>query len=430
MKTTNRLRALALVVAALLSGCKEDKPQQVTIEFMHSSVEQERQTVIRGLIDRFQKDNPTITVKQVPVEEDAFNTKMITLARSGALPEVIEVSHDYARVMDKESLIDHKAVKALIEKQGEASFYDGVLRIVRTEDGNAYTGVPISAWLQGIWYRKSVLAKAGISEPKNWAQLLDAARKLTKSGDKKYGIALPTAESVMTEQTFSQFALSNHANVFNADGKVTVNSPEMLASLNYYRDLSRYTMPGSNNVMEIKDAFMNETAPMAVYSTYILPAIAQEGSLADLGFVVPTEKSSAVYGVITSLTITTGQKEEETEAAEKFVSFMEQAENTAQWVLMSPGAMLPVTKAVAAHTVYKDNPAIKAFGDLTTQLIAQYPHMQVFGSVGEKNFTGMGDVTGSAILSEMVNQVTVGKQETAPALERSQQRVAELLQRH
>ncbi|WP_407304736.1 extracellular solute-binding protein [Enterobacter hormaechei] len=430
MKTTNRLRALALVVAALLSGCKEDKPQQVTIEFMHSSVEQERQAVIRGLIDRFQKENPTITVKQVPVEEDAFNTKMITLARSGALPEVIEVSHDYARVMDKESLIDHKAVKALIEKQGEASFYDGVLRIVRTEDGNAYTGVPISAWLQGIWYRKSVLAKAGISEPKNWAQLLDAARKLTKIGDKKYGIALPTAESVMTEQTFSQFALSNHANVFNADGKVTVNSPEMLASLNYYRDLSRYTMPGSNNVMEIKDAFMNETAPMAVYSTYILPAIAQEGSLVDIGFVVPTEKTSAVYGVITSLTITTGQKEEETEAAEKFVSFMEQAQNTAEWVLMSPGAMLPVTKAVAAHTVYKDNPAIKAFGDLTTQLIAQYPHMQVFGSVGEKNFTGMGDVTGSAILSEMVNQVTVGKQETAPALERSQQRVAELLQRH
>ncbi|HIG8370717.1 TPA: ABC transporter substrate-binding protein [Enterobacter hormaechei] len=430
MKTTNRLRALALVVAALLSGCKEDKPQQVTIEFMHSSVEQERQAVIRGLIDRFQKENPTITVKQVPVEEDAFNTKMITLARSGALPEVIEVSHDYARVMDKESLIDHKAVKALIEKQGEASFYDGVLRIVRTEDGNAYTGVPISAWLQGIWYRKSVLAKAGISEPKNWAQLLDAARKLTKIGDKKYGIALPTAESVMTEQTFSQFALSNHANVFNADGKVTVNSPEMLASLNYYRDLSRYTMPGSNNVMEIKDAFMNETAPMAVYSTYILPAIAQEGSLADIGFVVPTEKTSAVYGVITSLTITTGQKEEETEAAEKFVSFMEQAQNTAEWVLMSPGAMLPVTKAVAAHTVYKHNPAIKAFGDLTTQLIAQYPHMQVFGSVGEKNFTGMGDVTGSAILSEMVNQVTVGKQETAAALERSQQRVAELLQRH
>lgn len=106
---------LALITAVLLSGC-EDKPQQVTIEFMHSAVEQERQTVIAGIINRFQQENPDIIVKQVPVEEDAYNTKIITLARSGSLPEVVEVSHDYAKVMDKEQLIDHKAVKTLIDR--------------------------------------------------------------------------------------------------------------------------------------------------------------------------------------------------------------------------------------------------------------------------------------------------------------------------
>ncbi|MGU0056926.1 hypothetical protein ACVXG7_21320 [Enterobacter hormaechei] len=31
-------------------------------------------------------------MKQVPVEEDAYNTKVITLARTGALPEVIAKS--------------------------------------------------------------------------------------------------------------------------------------------------------------------------------------------------------------------------------------------------------------------------------------------------------------------------------------------------
>lgn len=51
---------------------------------------------------------------------------------------------------------------------------------------------------------------------------------------------------------------------------------------------------------------------------------------------VPTEKNSAVYGMLTSLTITAGQKTEETEAAEKFVTFMEQADNIADWVMMSP----------------------------------------------------------------------------------------------
>ncbi|MGO3910973.1 extracellular solute-binding protein [Huaxiibacter chinensis] len=430
MKPSTTVLLSLFTAVALLTGCKQDEEQQVTIEFMHSAVEQERQTVISQLIDRFQKENPSITVKQVPVEEDAYNTKIITLARSGSLPDVVEVSHDYAKVMDKEQLIDHDAIKTLINTLGEDAFYDGVLRVVRTEDGTGYTGVPVSAWLQGIWYRKSVLANAGIEEPKNWEQLLDAARRLTHARDKKYGIALPTAESVMSEQTFSQFALSNNANVFNAEGSVTVNSPEMLASLNYYRELARCTMPGSNNVMEIKDAFMNGTAPMAVYSTYILPAVQQEGTLADLGFVVPTEKTPAVFGVITSLTLTIGQTARETEASRKFVAFMEQAQNAAEWVLMSPGAVLPVTKAVAENPAFKDSPAIKVFGTLPAQLIAQYPNMQVFGSVGEKNFTRMGDITGSAILGEMVNQVTVGNKEAAPVLERSQQRIQELIQQH
>ncbi|HCN6251787.1 TPA: carbohydrate ABC transporter substrate-binding protein, partial [Escherichia coli] len=86
----------ALVSCALISGCKEENKTNVSIEFMHSSVEQERQAVISKLIARFEKENPGITVKQVPVEEDAYNTKVITLSRSGSLPEVIETSHDYA----------------------------------------------------------------------------------------------------------------------------------------------------------------------------------------------------------------------------------------------------------------------------------------------------------------------------------------------
>lgn len=399
----------ALVSCALISGCKEENKTNVSIEFMHSSVEQERQAVISKLIARFEKENPGITVKQVPVEEDAYNTKVITLSRSGSLPEVIETSHDYAKVMDKEQLIDRKAVATVISNVGEGAFYDGVLRIVRTEDGSAWTGVPVSAWIGGIWYRKDVLAKAGLEEPKNWQQLLDVAQKLNDPANKKYGIALPTAESVLTEQSFSQFALSNQANVFNAEGKITLDTPEMMQALTYYRDLAANTMPGSNDIMEVKDAFMNGTAPMAIYSTYILPAVIKEGDPKNVGFVVPTEKNSAVYGMLTSLTITAGQKTEETEAAEKFVTFMEQADNIADWVMMSPGAALPVNKAVVTTATWKDNDVIKALGELPNQLIGELPNIQVFGAVGDKNFTRMGDVTGSGVVSSMVHNVTVGK---------------------
>jgi len=429
MRNNTGVLISALVACALMSGCNDDKKDHVTIEFMHSSVEQERQAIITQLIARFEKANPDITVKQVPVEEDAYNTKVTTLARSGALPEVIEISHDYAKVMDKEQLLDRDAIKAAVAQVGEQQFFDGVLRIVRTEDGTAWTGVPISAWLGGVWYRKSRLAQAGLGAPQDWQSLLNAATLLNKPSEKKYGIALPTAESVMTEQAFSQFALSNGANAFDARGNITLNTPEMREALEYYRELAALSMPGSSDVMEIKDAFMNGTAPMAIYSTYILPAVFKEGDPQDLGFVVPTKKSAAAYGMLTSLTITAGQREEETAAAKKFVVFMEQAENAADWVLMSPGAALPVNKAVVDTQAYQQNPVIKAFGGLTRELIAQYPNVQVFGSVGDKNFTRMGDVTGSGVINEMVNSVTVGSKSPEAALTLGQKRLDELVAR-
>ncbi len=175
------------------------------------------------------------------MEEDAYNTKVITLSRSGSLPEVIETSHDYAKVMDKEQLIDRKAVATVISNVGEGAFYDGVLRIVRTEDGSA--PVFLSAHgLAGSGIAKMCWQKLGWRS-QNWQQLLDVAQKLNDPANKKYGIALPTAESVLTEQSFSQFALSNQANVFNAEGKITLDTPEMMQALTYYRNLAANTMP-------------------------------------------------------------------------------------------------------------------------------------------------------------------------------------------
>lgn len=60
MKMPRIVLISALVSCALLSGCKDDTQSSVTIEFMHSSVEQERQAVITKLIEKFEKENPPL----------------------------------------------------------------------------------------------------------------------------------------------------------------------------------------------------------------------------------------------------------------------------------------------------------------------------------------------------------------------------------
>lgn len=416
---------LAIGLTACGSGKKEDG--KVTIEFMHSSVEQERLAVITDLITKFEKANPDIKVKQVPVEEDSYNTKVVTLASSGKLPAVIEVGQDYAKVMDKDELIDKESVKKIISKVGEDQYYEGALKLLKTEDGKDFTAVPISGWVQGIWYNKQMLSDKGFEEPKNWDDILKVAKAFTDKGNKKYGIALPTVEGGFSEQAFSQFALSNNANILNAKGKLSLNTPEMKEALSFYKELAGYTMPGSNDVTEVKDAFMNGSTPMAVYSTYILPSVYEEGTTDNIGFAIPTEKSKAVYGTVSAYTVSSGLEDDQKTAAEKFLEFMVEPENNTKLVLMSPGGSQPVNKDVTESKEYKENKVVNSFGELSTEIASSFNDVQVFGLVENKNFVKMGDVTSSGAVAKLMNAITVGGQNVDAAIKEAEAKLREVL---
>lgn len=88
-----------------------------------------------------------------------------------------------------------------------------------------------------------------------------------------------------------------------------------------------------------------------------------------------------------------------------------------------------MNKAVVTTATWKDNDVIKALGELPNQLISELPNIQVFGAVGDKNFTRMGDVTGSGVVSSMVHNVTVGKGSPG-TLQASQKKLDELIEQH
>lgn len=386
---------------------KEAKIQEVTIQFMHQQVEQERQDAIQKIIDGFEAQNPGIKVEQMPVNEDDYDTKVIALGGSGQLPAIIELGQDQAKANVKNQFTDLKAVADVIASKGESEFFEGVLPVVKTEDGSNYIGVPVSGWVQGIWVNKAMLAQKGFDLPESWNDVLEIAKAFYDTSNKMYGISIPTSDSAFTEQVFSQFALSNNANVFDGAGNVTFDTKEMKEAMEFYAELAKYSMPGSTQVADVRDAFVSQNAPMALYSTYILGRIIEAGFMDDLAIVLPTNKESAAYGTITVLSISEGIEEAQTEAAKKFLSYLLEDAHNIEWLHIAPGGVQPVLKAVGNDEAYLNHPTIQAFASISDDIANTFNNLQVFGSIDGKNFEAMGDITNKGIISKALNNIII-----------------------
>ena len=404
-----------------------DAGEEVTIQFMHMQVEQERQDVIAKLIEEFEAENPGIKVEQMPTNEDDYDTKITSLGGTGVLPAVMEFSQDQAKTSVTNDFIDLEANKEVIDGKGEDAFFDGALNVIKTEDGNDYVGVPVSGWVQGIWCNTAMLKEKGFDVPQNWDDVLEIAKAFYNPENKQYGIALPTSESAFSEQVFSQFAISNGANVFDADGNVTIDTPEMKEALDFYKELSSYSMPGSTEVADVKDAFINQNAPLCLYSTYILSAVQEAGFLDDVELALPNKTQQAAYGCVIVLSIASGLSDAEKAAAEKFVSFMLEKENNESWLLMAPGGIQPVLSEVAEDAAYKENEAIVPLAHLLDEVGVAFDNLQLFGCVDGKNYMVMGDVTNKGILSKMINNVVVQGSDSQTELTNAQAEVETML---
>ncbi|MDE7339804.1 MAG: extracellular solute-binding protein [Lachnospiraceae bacterium] len=398
----------------------------VAIQFMHSMVEEERQQTIQGLIDKFEEEYSWITVEQVPVDGDsAYDTKLTAFA-GGGMPAVIEVNQNRAKWLVGNELADLDAIREVIEsKSGE--YYDAILKINTTEDGQNFIGVPVGGWVQGIWYNKTAFEEKGLEAPDTWDNILAAAETFYDPDNKKYGIALPTVDGSFSEQSFSQFALSVGANALNADGEADFNSDKMIKALTFYKELYQYSIQGSNGTTEVKDALLNGSVPMGIYSTYILKDLINEGMMDDFGFALVTGENSASYGSVGMLSISEGLNDEEREAAVLFVKFLVEKENNIEWLHMAPGGQQPVMPAVADDPAYLDNEIIKGFEGLSSEISAAFGSISLFGIVDGRNFVSMGDITSSNVISRAIYDLTVNGKEPADVADETQKQIEALI---
>jgi multiple sugar transport system substrate-binding protein len=326
------------------------------ISFWTTEIEPKRMEIQESLSKRFEQATG-VSVEVVPVKESELATRIVAAAAADALPDTVFVPLDYIINWAEEEILDPNAATAVIDELVEASFANGPLRMARFKEG--WAAVPADGWGQLLLYRKDLFVAQGIDTmlgtPNSWESILRAAKALHHPPN-MWGIAVGTDPArVYTQQVFEQFALSNGARLLNpTTGKVDLNTPEFIQTLQFYKKLVGFSPPGDIYWRQTREDYLGGRMAMIIWSPFILDEMAGlrdsvpvtakglKRSLHEMTGIVtafqgPMGSKPAQWGQVSYFGITTGADPE----ALNWVQFL-LGEGYLDWLSMAPEGKVPL----------------------------------------------------------------------------------------
>ncbi len=427
------LLVLILLAALMLSyiGCKPKVAKEpVKIEFWTTETQSDRMSTIQLLADTFQATNPGIEVVIVPVDENDMPKQIASASAAGRMPALAEFSSDNALAFGAENILDIDAATAIINSVGKNEYYAGTLKLLESSAGKYYA-MPYHGWIQGIWYRSDWFKEAGLAPPTTWEAFEKAAKHFYQPDKNQYGILVGTKAENYTEQCFTPFALSNNASLFDKNGNLTFNTPQMKEAVEFYAEIAKYNPPGPQT-WRARDYYMQGKMAGFFYSTYIMDDLAlaenMAGSLtgeffADLagGDFDPelanktafapmlANKKPSGFGVVVSLGFFKQDDPANTEAAQKFVEFLYTDDAYITFLHMAPGGMYPMLKKIAASEQFLNDPKgiYKRYGkEKMAEIVSGLENLMRFDVVEGNLIKDYGKVSTQQIIPQMMYKIT------------------------
>ena len=250
----------------------EAEPMETTVvEFWTTDNEEGRVDTYEAVAARYMEANPGVEIRIIPIEEGGITQRIATAQAANRLPDIVRMGIERVASFAADGILDEEAAMATIDAVGLDDFRAGPLAMVTNPATGNYAAIPYDGWIQAIWYRQDVFDSAGLNAPIAWEDIKAACEALPGTGNLLYGITLGTDPGQnYGQQVFEQVAISNNAWPFDADGNVTMNSPEMIEALEFYTSLQDCAAPGPQYWRGARENYELDQSGMLFYSTYIM----------------------------------------------------------------------------------------------------------------------------------------------------------------
>ncbi|MEU5216880.1 extracellular solute-binding protein [Streptomyces sp. NPDC020807] len=279
----------------------------------HAYGEAGTQQAVLRYATAFTKANPDIAVKVTWVPGD-YSGKLNATLLTDSAPDVFEIGDFSEAMVRRGQLAALDDVYGAAKSEFNANAIDSV-----TVDGKPY-GVKMIDDVIMLYYRKSVLAKAGIAPPTTFDALATAAKALTTKKNK----GLFVGNDGMGDSA-SNAVWSSGGELVTPDGKVAFGTPQALEAITALKRLhdDKSLLLGFTTDWWDPAAFTQGVVPMQWCGLWAMPAI--QAALGDDFGVLPWPAFKAGGTPVVRVggwTSCVNAKSKKTEAAKKFVKWL------------------------------------------------------------------------------------------------------------
>jgi multiple sugar transport system substrate-binding protein len=270
MIRTTTLILLALLLAAVACVRPGPNSKEITIAAIEGV---EGEALKQAAADYEKFTGVHINVAQFPYA-NLFEKELLDAnSRTGAYDLVMMDDPWFPRFAESAFLTN---LMPLLQKHGkdgpDPDFVPASVAVCRHpyKTGSLYA-LPYVGNSQLFFYRKDLFAKYNLKPPATWDDVLAAAKTIQEKetvpgGGKVYGYVMRAAQGNAAVADFMPIFWAFGAEMFDADGKPSVNSPQGIAALQFMLDLGKYTPPGyvSFNASEVSAHLLQGTAAMSI----------------------------------------------------------------------------------------------------------------------------------------------------------------------
>lgn len=360
---------------------------------------------------------------EVRVDKESWEDirpKAAVAANVGSGPDLMLVWFDDAHQYPDKLLDVTDIGEYLGAKYG--GWYDGP-KGYATRDGK-FIGLPVAAIGNAIVYRDSWVKEAGFSEfPKDTASFLELCKALQKIG---HPAGFTHGHGVGDGNNYAHWLLWSHGGkMIDESGKVVINSPETMKSIEYATELYKTFIPGTESWLDVNNnrAFLaGELGVIANgISAYRTAQINKDNDpkLAEIAKDIRTtnlpigpvgqsvELHQTTVGVIFNYTPYPN-------AAKAYLQFMFEEAQMNDWIKGSLGYCCQTLKAFANNPIWTEDPNAVAYSKASETL---RPNGYA-GPLGYASAATMADY----VLVDMYAKAVTGQATPQDAMEEAEKR--------